>query len=269
MLSEVIQSALRSRHHSLAGRTALVTGASSGIGLATAVRLALDGCHLNLVARRLSRLKELKSELLNLNPQLRIQCLELDLASDTACEVLEENKFFEAQILINNAGLAKGWDPVLQSSKSDWQAMIQTNISAAFQVSRMAAQHMAHSGGGDIVAISSVAAHTSYDNGAVYCATKHAFRAFHEALRLETLHQNLRVLLISPGMVNTEFSLVRFSGDSERAQNIYKGIESLDAGDIADCILFALSKPRHINIDDMVIKPQQQGNPWRVHRNPS
>lgn len=266
MMTSLIQAALRKRDDSLAGRRALITGASSGIGLATAVRLASEGCHLNLVARRLSRLQELKTELLKLNPLLQINCLGLDITDANARDILNENKFFDVNILINNAGLARGWDQVVQSTDTDWNAMIQTNITAAFQISRMAAQNMIQSGGGDIVAISSIAAHTSYDNGAVYCATKHAFRAFHEALRLETLHQKLRVILISPGMVETEFSLVRFSGDAQRAKTTYNGVESLDAGDVAECIMFTLKKPPHLNVDELIIKPQQQGNPWRVHR---
>ena len=144
--------------------------------------------------------------------------------------------------------------------------MINTNVNAAFRMSREAAIHMSNNGGGDIVVLSSVAAHIAYENGAVYCASKHALRAFHEALRLETISQNIRIMMLSPGMVETEFSLVRFEGDSERAKNVYKGVDTLDAGDVAESLLFALKQSRHINIDDLIIKPRQQGNPWRVHR---
>ncbi|NBW81539.1 SDR family NAD(P)-dependent oxidoreductase [bacterium] len=116
--------------------------------------------------------------------------------------------------------------------------------------------------------LSSVAAHYSYENGAVYCATKHAIKAFHEALRLETLEHGIRVMMISPGMVETEFSVVRFAGDHHKAQSVYRGIQPLDAGDIAETIVFALQQPRHINLDEIIIKPQQQGNPWKVFRTP-
>jgi NADP-dependent 3-hydroxy acid dehydrogenase YdfG len=266
MISEQIHQALRPRTRSLAGSTALVTGASSGIGLATAARLALEGCHLNLVARRKERLFELKQELLNLNPGIQIRTFALDLTNADATARLIDDGGLAVDILINNAGLARGLTTVIHSSSADWEEMINTNVNAAFRMSREAAIHMSNNGGGDIVVLSSVAAHIAYENGAVYCASKHALRAFHEALRLETISQNIRIMMLSPGMVETEFSLVRFEGDSERAKNVYKGVDTLDAGDVAESLLFALKQSRHINIDDLIIKPRQQGNPWRVHR---
>ncbi|MBM3382281.1 MAG: SDR family NAD(P)-dependent oxidoreductase [Betaproteobacteria bacterium] len=261
-----IQSVLKPRGQVLRGKTALITGASSGIGLATAVRLALEGCQLNLVARRKERLNELKAELLNLNPTLSVRTFALDLTAPESIQTLLDAGAFSVDILVNNAGLALGLSHVLNSDPNDWEKMLSTNVNSAFRISQEAAKHMANNGGGDIVVLSSVAAHSAYENGAVYCASKHAVRAFHEALRLETVSQNIRVIMLSPGMVETEFSLVRFKGDFERAQKVYDGVEALDGGDIADTLVYALQLARHINIDELIIKPRQQGNPWKVHR---
>lgn len=265
-VGKLIGDALRPRCTSLRGQTALITGASSGIGLAVAARLAQEGCHLYLVARRQDRLAELSIELQSHFPELRIKIFPQDVTREDTADVLESAGAFEADILINNAGLAKGLAKITESVTTDWSEMISTNVSAAFTMSARAAHAMSARKSGDIVVLSSVAAHHSYENGAVYCASKHAVRAFHEALRLETLESGIRVMMVSPGMVETEFSLVRFSGDNQRANAVYQGVESLDAGDVAESILFALRQPRHINLDDIIIKPQQQGNPWRVFR---
>ena len=267
MIETEVKEMLRPRLRSLSNLTALVTGASSGIGLAIAVKLAVEGCHLNLVARRTPRLEELKRELLKLNPGLKIRIFPLDLTAPKTIALLKAEKAFEVDIVINNAGLARGLSSIINSNDSDWNEMLKTNVTAAFQISKESAIAMAKANGGDIVAVSSIAAHFCYENGAVYCATKHAFRAFHETLRLETLDQNIRVMMFSPGMVETEFSLVRFNGDSQKAKKVYDGVEALNGGDVADSVVFALKQSRHINIDELVIKPRQQGNPWKVHRN--
>ncbi|MFZ9519874.1 MAG: SDR family NAD(P)-dependent oxidoreductase [Silvanigrellaceae bacterium] len=261
-----IQRALAQRRLPLGGKTALVTGASSGIGLATAVKLALEGCNLHLVARRKDRLQELKQELLNLNPGISVKTMPMDLTSTDSIKELDANGATDVDILINNAGLASGFAKIIDSSPADWSKMLDTNVGAAFEISRRVAAQMIRKNSGDIVVLSSVAAHFSYENGAVYCATKHAVKAFHEALRLETLDHGIRVMMISPGMVETEFSVVRFAGDHERAQSVYRGLQPLDAGDVAESIVFALQQPKHINLDDIIIKPQQQGNPWKVFR---
>jgi NADP-dependent 3-hydroxy acid dehydrogenase YdfG len=267
-IKPLIRSALAQRRLSLHGKTALVTGASSGIGLAVAVKLAMEGCNLNLVARRKDRLIELKRELLHLNPGLQIKIIELDVTSKDSGAVLDAVDATDVDILINNAGLAAGFAKIVDSNPDDWSKMLETNVSAAFEISRRVAAKMVLKNSGDLVVLSSVAAHYSYDNGAVYCATKHAIKAFHEALRLETLEHGIRVMMVSPGMVETEFSVVRFAGDQNRANSVYQGIQALDAGDIAESILFALQQPRHINLDEIIIKPQQQGNPWKVYRTP-
>lgn len=266
MVADLIHSALSPRGRSLSGKTALVTGASSGIGLATAALLAREGCHLKLVARRHQRLKELKTSLQGVNPNITIDLYPIDLTSPKFGHLLNEEGTFDVDILINNAGLASGLATVIDSDDADWNRMLATNVNAAFLVSKRVAGLMAQRGGGDIVALSSIAAHDAYEKGAVYCASKHALKAFHQALRLETLGKNIRVMMISPGMVETEFSQVRFNGDTERAKAVYDGVIALSAADIAHSILFMLKQPVHINCDDLVIKPQQQGNPWRVHR---
>jgi NADP-dependent 3-hydroxy acid dehydrogenase YdfG len=266
MIKNQIQAALKPRGRALRSKTALITGASSGIGLATAVRLALEGCHLHLVARRQDRLNELKKELINLNPTLTVRTFALDLTHPEAIDTLKKAGGFEVDILVNNAGLALGFAHVVKSDPDDWHKMLQTNVDSAFRISQETAKYMISNGGGDIVILSSVAAHSAYENGAVYCASKHAVRAFHEALRLETIDQNIRVMMLSPGMVETEFSLIRFKGDPEMAQKVYHGVEALDGGDIADALVYALQLSPHINIDDLIIKPRQQGNPWKVHR---
>lgn len=267
MLTDLINSALAVPEVKLTGKSALVTGASSGIGLATAVRLAVEGCHLKLVARRSQRLMELKERLQGISPKIKIELFPIDLTAPESIELLKENSVFEVDILVNNAGLACGLASIAHSQEADWTRMLSTNVNAAFLISKYAATNMATRGRGDIVAISSVAAHDSYENGAVYCATKHAVKAFHQALRLETLEKNIRVMMISPGMVETEFSKVRFNGDETRAKQVYSGVEPLNAADVAQNILFMLKQPNRINIDELIIKPQQQGNPWRVHRN--
>lgn len=266
MLQELINSTLIHQSQSLNQKTALVTGASSGIGLATAVLLAHEGCHLKLVARRHERLMELKDSLKNVNSNIKVDLLPVDLTSPDSMTLLSESNAFDVDILINNAGLASGLASVVDSDEEDWERMFSTNVKAALSISKNVARFMTKKKSGDIIALSSVAAHDSYEKGAVYCASKHALKAFHQALRLETLEKNIRVMMISPGMVETEFSKVRFKGDESRANEVYSGVKPLNAADIARNILFMLKQPIHVNIDDLIIKPQQQGNPWRVYR---
>jgi 3-hydroxy acid dehydrogenase/malonic semialdehyde reductase len=266
-ISDLVSATLKPRVRSLSGLQALVTGASSGIGLSTAVRLAQEGCHLHLVARRNERLEMLADEIVRINPTVSVKTYSLDLCSPSALDVLDAAGATDVDILINNAGLAKGLSTISDSNPSDWNEMLDINVRSVFELTRRTVQKMILRKSGDILAVSSIAAHSSYNNGAVYCATKHAIRAFHEALRLETLEHGLRVVMVSPGMVETEFSLVRFYGDHKKAQSVYKGVNALDAGDVAESILFALRQPRHINLDEIIIKPQQQGNPWTIFRN--
>ncbi|PIQ27681.1 NAD(P)-dependent oxidoreductase [bacterium (Candidatus Blackallbacteria) CG17_big_fil_post_rev_8_21_14_2_50_48_46] len=250
--------------HSLQGLNALVTGASSGIGLATACQLAAQGVNLKLVARRLERLEKIKQALAERFPAVSIEILGADLAQPESWQRLEQAGFYTVDILVNNAGLARGRDKVVDSSWQDWQAMIDLNISAAFEVTRRVVPGMLARGQGDIVCLGSAAGQIPYEGGSVYCASKYALRAFCQVLRRETCGQNLRVMLISPGMVETEFSVVRLG--QEAAQKVYAGMQPLTPAEVAAQILFALQQPRHLNWDELLLMATAQGGVEKVVR---
>lgn len=252
----------------LAGQRALVTGATSGIGLATACQLAAAGVQLRLVGRRTERLQAIQADLLQRFPQLEVQILAADLAKPESWEQLEQAGFYEVEVFVNNAGLAIGREPVSVSQFADWQAMLDLNITSAFELTRRVLPGMLARGQGDIVCLGSIAGQIAYEGGAIYCASKHALRAFCQSLRQETCGQNLRVLLISPGMVETEFSQVRF-GSPEAAQAVYAGMQPLTPANIATAILQALQQPRHVNWDELVIMAMAQGGVAKVVRQPS
>lgn len=238
----------------LTGKRVLITGASAGIGMALATALASQGCKLFLVARRESKLKELASEL---GDNAFVIAGDINHAEtfEKIRKVTEEN----VDILFNNAGLALGRDPVASLSLNDMDEMIDTNIRANFRMIREVLPWMIKKGGGDIVNVCSVAGHYSYPGGSVYCATKFAVNAFTKVLREETCGQNIRVMQLSPGMVNTEFSTVRFKGDTNTADNVYAGIDPLTAQDMAEMVVFMLERPRHVVIDEIITMPLQQG----------
>ncbi|MGV3525720.1 MAG: SDR family NAD(P)-dependent oxidoreductase [Candidatus Sericytochromatia bacterium] len=252
---------------SLAGQTALVTGASSGIGLATACQLAAQGVHLKLVARREARLLELKAALQQSFPDVRVDVLAADLAQPASWEALAAADFYDVDLLINNAGLAKGKDPVQRAHWQDWQPVIDVNISAAFEMVRRVVPGMLARGRGDVICVGSAAGQIVYEGGAVYCASKHALRAFCQVLRRETCGQNLRVTLISPGMVNTEFSTVRLGATA--AEAVYAGMTPLTPAEVAHQIVLALQQPRHINWDELLVMATAQGGVEKVVRQPS
>ncbi|MCB9758582.1 MAG: SDR family NAD(P)-dependent oxidoreductase [Alphaproteobacteria bacterium] len=248
----------------LDGRRALVTGASSGIGRATAQGLAGLGCDLAVVARRAERLEALRRELAPTGVQ--VDTLAVDLSTPDAIARMDTAGFFDVDILINNAGGALGKDAVATADVAEWRAMIDVNVTAAFLVTRAVVPRMLARGGGDIVAISSIAGHIPYEGGSVYCATKHALRAFCTALRRETAGQDLRVVQVSPGMVDTEFSAVRFRGDQTAADAVYAGMTPLSAEDVARQILWALLQPRHVNLDEVMVMASAQGGVGKVVR---
>lgn len=248
----------------LAGQTALITGASSGIGLATACQLAEIGVHLKLVARRQERLSEIQA-FLSQRFGVTVESLSVDLTQAEAMQNLEDAGFFEADIVLNNAGLASGRDAVADSRAADWQRMLDLNINAAFEINRRVVPRLLAQGQGDLVCLGSIAGHIAYEGGAIYCASKHALRAFCESLRRETAGQNLRVILISPGMVETEFTQVRLGSKSEAAA-VYADMTPLSPADIARQIVFALQQPRHVNWDELVITAQDQGGVQKVVR---
>lgn len=241
-------------------KTAFITGATSGIGMETARILAAHHYRLVLTGRRRERLEKLMQELIKLSP---VYILNFDIRSkkevDEALQKLPP-EWENIDILINNAGLAAGYDPVSGGDIADWEDMIDTNVKGLLYISRELSKGMIGRKNGHIINISSIAGKEAYPMGAVYCASKHAVNAISKAMRIELLPHNIKVSTISPGAVETEFSLVRFKGDQERADNVYKGFTPLNAKDIAESIYFVLSRPAHVNIDDLLIMPTAQAS---------
>lgn len=245
---------------------ALITGASSGIGRSMALSLAQRGHELFLVARRLDKLEVVSSEIKSQFPSTVVHLIPMDVNDPMIGEEIQRLSGGRIDVLINNAGLALGREKVEHSHTHDWEAMIATNITANFRMVHLVLPWMIQHGGGDIINLCSVAGHYTYAGGAVYCATKHAVKAFTRVLREETCGKNIRVMQISPGMVKTDFSRVRFRGDDEAASAVYDGMTPLSADDIAEMMMFMLERPRHVVIDEIVTMPTDQGSPTTVHR---
>jgi 3-hydroxy acid dehydrogenase / malonic semialdehyde reductase len=250
----------------LKNKRVLITGASAGIGRAMALSLARHGSEIFLLARRKDRLDEVQRELLAINPQLKTTLILADVNSPELPKLMKEVCQEHIDILINNAGLALGRDKVESSNFEDISSMLNTNITAAFRVVHTVLPWMLKHREGDIINLCSIAGHRTYSGGAVYCATKHAVHAFTNALREETAGKNIRVMQISPGMVDTEFSTVRFKGDAQTAKSVYAGMKPLVAEDIARMMTFMLSEPRHVVIDEIITMPMDQGSPTTIHR---
>lgn len=250
----------------ITSKTALITGASAGIGKAMAYSLATKGVGLILLARREDKLLELRSDLLKISPSLNIKLIVSDVNAPDLGHKVSEACGERVDILINNAGLALGRDKVEASQFCDWEQMITTNITANFRICHMVVPWMLKNGGGDIINLCSIAGHDTYIGGAIYCATKAAVHSFTKVLREETAGRNLRVMQISPGMVNTDFSTVRFRGDKSAADKVYEGMKPLLAEDIARMMQFMLDQPRHVVIDEIITMPQAQGSPTTVVR---
>lgn len=251
------------------GKTILITGASSGIGLSCAKLFAKYGANLILAARRFDRLEALKDDLEN-NYQANTFIYELDVtkASDVA-KFLENipGSFKKIDILINNAGLALGLDDLIHDDVNNWERMIDTNVKGFLTVLRLVSKQMVElSVEGHIINIGSIAGLESYAKGAVYCATKHAVHAITQAFREEMVEYGIKVSEICPGAVNTEFSLVRFNGDKSRADSVYNGFEELSPDDIAETIVYQANLPAHINIAESVIFPRAQARATKIHR---
>jgi len=249
----------------LAGVPVLITGASSGIGAATAWRYAELGCRLALVGRRSERLEALKSDLLAkfpaLPPPLPVTLDVSDLPAVKALpEKLAEAGMPEVDILVNNAGLALGVSSADENDMLEVQTMLQTNVLGVMALVSAFGPGMRARSRGHIVNISSVAGHECYVGGSAYCATKHAVNAFTIASRHDLAGTPIRVTAISPGMVETEFSQVRFGGDAEKAKKVYEGILPLVAEDVADQIIFATTRPRHVQIADIISYATNQGH---------
>lgn len=250
-------------------KIALITGATSGIGRATALLLAENGYSLILTGRRSELLENLKKEI-EVKYKADVLPLAFDIRDksqvDSAVQNLHE-RWRKIEVLINNAGLAAGLSHLQDGLEDDWERMIDTNIKGLLYITRQVAPMMAERKSGHIINIGSIAGTEVYENGNVYCASKHAVDALSKAMRIDLLKDNIKVSQVRPGMVETEFSLVRFHGDEDKAQKVYDGITPLFAEDIAQTILFILTRPAHVNINDIVVTPTQQANAFYVTRN--
>jgi NADP-dependent 3-hydroxy acid dehydrogenase YdfG len=245
-------------------RVAVVTGASSGIGEATARALAHVGFRLVLGARRDDRINALAKELGGRALHLDV----MDLASIEAFARAIDREFGKVEVLINNAGLAAGLDPVASGSDADWSQMLATNVLGLLRVTRAMLPSLRRAASSHIVNLGSVAGFEVYPGGVGYTASKHAVRAITRTLRLELVGEPIRVTEVAPGMVETEFSLVRFKGDEARAAAVYKGMEPLTAADVAECIVWVVTRPPHVNIDELVVRPLAQATTRDVARKP-
>ncbi|MCF6243192.1 MAG: SDR family oxidoreductase [Bacteroidales bacterium] len=243
---------------------ALVTGATSGIGKATAYQLAEKGYHLIITGRRKERLDELADEL-NEKYNCKTIILNFDIRENDAVEKAIDNlpeEWKNIDVLVNNAGLAAGADPIYDGLLDDWERMIDTNIKGLLYISKKVMPLMMKRKTGHIVNIGSIAGKQVYPNGNVYCASKFAVDALTKGMRIDLLKHNIRVTQIAPGAVETEFSIVRYHGDKDKADNVYKGYTPLFAKDIANAIVFAVTRPAHVNIADVLIMPTAQANPY-------
>ncbi|WP_232661784.1 SDR family NAD(P)-dependent oxidoreductase [Pseudonocardia sp. TRM90224] len=238
--------------------TAVVTGASSGIGAATARALAKSGFHVVLGARRVDRCAEIAAEIDG-------TAVRLDVTDNESVDAFAA-AVPDAKLLVNNAGGAKGLEPVAQADEDDWRWMFETNVLGTLRVTKALLPALIASGDGHIVTVTSIAGVEIYDNGAGYTGAKHAQGVLHRTLRGELLGQPVRLTEILPGMVETDFSLVRFDGDAQRAADVYKGITPLTADDIADVIAFAATRPSNVNLDQIVVKPRAQASATRAYR---
>jgi NADP-dependent 3-hydroxy acid dehydrogenase YdfG len=247
----------------VAERVAVVTGASSGIGEATARGLRQAGFAVVLGARREDRLLAVARELGGRGLPLDVR----DRASIAAFVDAIAAEYGQVEILINNAGLAAGLQPLAEGNDDDWVQMMETNVLGLLRVTKAMLPLLRRAPRAHIVNLGSVAGFEIYVGGVGYTASKHAVRAITKTLRLELMGQPIRVTEIEPGMVDTEFSLVRFKGDQERASNVYKGMQPLTGADIADCIVWVVTRPPHVNIDEMVVRPIAQATVRDVARN--
>ncbi|MGB3494644.1 MAG: SDR family oxidoreductase [Elainellaceae cyanobacterium] len=257
----------------MAGQTVLITGASSGIGAACAHYFAAAGARLIVTARRKEKLQALVDQLQQATPGetnpvetlvLPLDVQQADAVSSAIAGLPEDWQTID--VLINNAGLSRGLDKQYESPLQDWEEMIDTNIKGLLYVTRSVVPGMVARGHGHVVNIGSIAARQTYPGGSVYCATKAAVKSLSEGLKIDLLGTPVRVTNIEPGLVETEFSEVRFKGDGERAKSVYQGMTPLTPDDIADTILFAVTRPAHVNISEIFVMPTDQSSVSLVHR---
>ncbi|GHT44728.1 short-chain dehydrogenase [Bacteroidia bacterium] len=249
-------------------KTALITGATSGIGRATAIKFAQEGFRLIITGRREERLQELEQQLHGQYQAPVISfCLDVRNRSDVEDRLNNLPDGWEnVDILVNNAGLAAGLAPIHEGDIDNWEQMIDTNVKGLLYVTRCIAPRMVARRTGHIINVGSIAGREVYPNGNVYCATKHAVDALSKAMRLDLVNYGVKVTQVCPGAVETEFSLVRFKGDQARADKVYKGFEPLVAGDIAAAIWYAVSAPPHVDVQDLLVMPKAQASAGIFHR---
>jgi len=250
------------------GRWALVTGATSGFGLAIARAIAAEGGHVAITGRREGRLRDVAEEI---RAKYHVEVLPLrfdvrDLAQVRAALTGAPGLLAKLDILVNNAGLALALDPLQSGDPKDWDQMIDTNVKGILYVSRTVLPGMVERGRGHIVNIGSVAGHSTYAGGVVYSATKYAVRAISEGLRYDVLGKGIRVSNVEPGLAETEFSEVRFKGDSARAKTVYEGLRPLQAEDVADAVLWCLTRPEHVNVQSVLLMPTDQASVHALNR---
>lgn len=253
--------------HTLRGARVLITGASSGIGRACAEAFAAAGASVVLAARRLDRLQRVAAGL-----DASVHLLELDVRDRAAVEQAVASlpgEWAQIDVLVNNAGLAAGLEPLQDGDPDDWDRMVDTNVKGLLYVTRAVVPGMVARGRGHVINIGSIAGHETYPNGAVYCATKAAVDRITTGLRLDVLGTGVKVSTVDPGMVETEFSVVRFHNDRQRASEVYAGVQPLSAEDIAETVVWVASRPPHVQVTEVIVLASAQASATRVHREPA
>ena len=249
-------------------KIALITGATSGIGEQTSYTLANMGYNLIITGRRMERLLKIKSDIED-KYEIEVIALPFDVQDREetiyALDGLPE-EWKSVDVLVNNAGLAVGLEHIQDGSFSDWDRMIDTNIKGVLNVTRTIAPYMIKAGKGHIINIGSIAGREVYENGGVYCASKHAMHALSQSMRIDMLKDGIKVTEIRPGMIETEFSVTRFHGDIDKADGVYNGVKALQPEDISNIIEWVVTLPPHVNINDIEVMPTQQGDAFYTHR---
>jgi 3-hydroxy acid dehydrogenase/malonic semialdehyde reductase len=252
----------------LKNKIVFITGATSGIGKACAVEFAKAEANLILCARRIELLKSLADELIK-EYKIKIHFDKVDVRNKSKVDHFVEllpAEFKKIDILVNNAGLSRGLEKFYEDDFNNWEEMIDTNVKGLLYVTRAVVPGMIERTNGHIVNIGSVAGHEAYPKGGIYCGTKHAVDAITKSLRMDLIDKNIRVSTVDPGLVETNFSNIRFHGDEERAKNVYKGLTPLTGKDVAETVLFIATRPAHVNIGEIIIFPTRQASATIVHR---
>lgn len=250
-------------------KIALITGATSGIGKATAKKIAAEGFNVIITGRRKENLTALQEEIREISPDAAVLPLNFDVRIYNEVEANLMNlpeEWKNVDVLVNNAGLAVGMNPIHQGFIEDWERMIDTNIKGLLYVTKIISQGMVERKSGHIINIGSIAGKEVYINGNVYCATKHAVDALSKGIRMDLIHYGIKVTQVCPGFAETEFSITRFKGDKDRADKVYDGFVPLVAEDVADSVYYAVSAPDHVNVQDILIMPKAQASATIFHK---